>query len=112
LQRSYEPQQIAAADQLNLLAIRESLPVTCEFPHAHDFHARRLMMKHKTGHFPSDARAHAIRAPLLALHEDLLTSTHQHEINAPVGSALADDIDNVSESPVSITDEPLKFSPA
>jgi len=112
LHRSYEPQQIVAADQLNLLAIREGLRVTREFPHAHDFHARRLMMKHKTGHFPYDARAYAIRAPLLALHEDLLTWPHQHEIHTAIGSSLANDIHNVSEPPVSLTDEPLKFSPA
>nr|WP_259675301.1 hypothetical protein [Burkholderia pseudomallei] len=95
-----------------MLSIRKGLRITCEFPHAHDFHARRLMMKHKTGHFPYDARAYAIRAPLLALHEDLLTWPHQDEIHTAIGSSLANDIHNVSKSPVSLSDEPLKFSPA
>nr|WP_256732384.1 hypothetical protein [Burkholderia pseudomallei] len=112
LHRSYKPQQIVAADEFNLLAIREGPRVTREFPHADDLHARRLMMKHEAGHFPYDARAHAVRAPLLALHEDLLAWPHQHEINPSVGSSLADDIHNVSESPVGLTDEPLEFSPA
>nr|WP_244122434.1 hypothetical protein [Burkholderia multivorans] len=70
------------------------------------------MMKHQAGHFSHDARAHAIRAPMLALHEDLLARPHQHKINPSVGSSLADDIYNVSESPVGLTDEALEFSPA
>ncbi|MFP3698784.1 hypothetical protein SB758_24975 [Burkholderia sp. SIMBA_013] len=69
-------------------------------------------MKHQTGHFPYNARAYAIRAPLLALHEDFLARPYQHEIYTAIGSSLANDIHDISESPVSLTDEPLKFSPA
>jgi len=104
-------QQCHAVNQLDGLASRKCLRVTCECAHADDFDPIGTVMGQKPCHFPYNTHTYLSTPPLLALHQNALASFAEHKVDSPICTAHARFLDNVTLTPECLTHQLLELAP-
>jgi hypothetical protein len=104
-------QQCHAVNQLDGLASRKCLRVTCECAHADDFDPIGTVVGQKPCHFPYNTHTYLSTPPLLALDQDALGILAEHKVNSAICTAQARFLDDVPLAPECLTHQLLELAP-